>query len=269
MRLSWMITATYLSLSVAAQAHDRFLKLENWRPSTEAPITVRLYNGTFVSSEKAVPRETMADVSILMPSAELSHPVPADWEDEGSISKLNIRVSEPGVYVLGLYTKPKVIELPAEKFNGYLEHDGLPDIIAARQRDGNANMPARERYSHHAKAMFQVGDAVSDAFRTPLGHPVEIIPQQHPGSLRRGQALEVLCLKDGKPIVGQYVTAGVERDGMTRLAPGVRTNEKGRATVEMNTVGVWYVKFIHMTKPDDPSLDYESQWATLTFDVTE
>lgn len=210
----------------------------------------------------------MADVTPIIPPARLSDPAPADWEDEGSLSKLNIRVSEPGVYMLGLFTKPKVIELPAEKFNAYLEHDGLPDILAGRQRDGNANMPARESYSHHAKAMFQIGDASGDAYKTPLGHPVEIIPQQHPGSLRQGRTLDVLCLKDGKPIVGQYVTAGVERDGMTRPARGVRTDEKGLARIELDTVGVWYVKFIHMTKPDDdPSLDYESKWATLTFDV--
>jgi hypothetical protein len=30
---------------------------------------------------------------------------------------------------------------------------------------------------------------------------------------------------------------------------------------------VWYVKFIHMARVREDSVDYESKWATMTFEV--
>lgn len=269
MKIRLFLISLCVCLPLTARAHDRFLKLDNYFPGSGATIVARVFNGTFVSSEKAVPREAMADVSILTPSGSILHPSASDWSDDGPITKLNIRTSEPGLYVLGLYTKKKEIVLPSEKFNKYLDHDGLPDVISARKRDGEMDREARERYSHHAKAIFQVGDAGGDSFKTALGHPVEIIPQQNPVSLKQGQTLEVLCLKDGRPISGQYLTAGVERDGMSRSAPGVRADERGIAAIKLDSAGVWYVKFIHMAKTSEPSLDYESKWATLTFEVKD
>lgn len=43
------------------------------------------------------------------------------------------------------------------------------------------------------------------------------------------------------------------------------TNSEGIASVVLRSAGVWYVKFIDMTRATEPGLDYISQWATLTF----
>jgi hypothetical protein len=38
--------------------------------------------------------------------------------------------------------------------------------------------------------------------------------------------------------------------------------------VPLNSAGQWYVKFIHMTKVvGDTALDYESKWASITFEL--
>jgi hypothetical protein len=39
------------------------------------------------------------------------------------------------------------------------------------------------------------------------------------------------------------------------------------AQVTLDAAGKWYVKFIHMVRATEPGLDYESKWATLTFEV--
>ncbi|HKQ89324.1 MAG TPA: hypothetical protein VJZ77_01480, partial [Blastocatellia bacterium] len=31
--------------------------------------------------------------------------------------------------------------------------------------------------------------------------------------------------------------------------------------------GKWFIKFIHMTKLNETNLDYESKWASLTFEI--
>ena len=140
-------------------------------------------------------------------------------------------------------------------------------MLAARKRDGELNKDIRERYAKHVKAIFQVGEARTDTFKTVLGYPVEIIPQQNPYALKVGQTLEVLCVKDGQPLANQFVLAGREMNGKELAAPSVRTDQRGIARIALKSAGKWYVKFIHMTAVNDAQANYESKWATLTFEV--
>jgi len=41
----------------------------------------------------------------------------------------------------------------------------------------------------------------------------------------------------------------------------------GIARFVLNRAGKWYVKFIHMVPVSHDSVNYESKWATLTFEV--
>ncbi len=35
----------------------------------------------------------------------------------------------------------------------------------------------------------------------------------------------------------------------------------------LDAAGTWYIRFINMTKSDDPEIDYRSKWATITFEI--
>ncbi len=254
-------------LLVTASAHDLFLKFDSYFLKPNSQTTARLLNGTFRISENPVARDRMVDVSLVKPSGERAHPPLTDWRDERKTALLSLQTGDAGTYVVGLYTRPRELALKAAKFNNYLAHDGVPDTLAARKRDGELNKDVRERYSKHVKAIFQVGEARTDTFRTALGYPVEIIPQQNPYELKAGQTLEVLCVKDGQPLVGQFVMAGRELSGKELAAPSVRTDQRGLARIALRGAGKWYVKFIHMAAVDDPQVKYESKWATLSFEV--
>jgi len=39
------------------------------------------------------------------------------------------------------------------------------------------------------------------------------------------------------------------------------------ARVKIAGGGKWFIKFIHMTKLNEANLDYESKWASLTFEI--
>ncbi|MFN0119674.1 MAG: DUF4198 domain-containing protein [Blastocatellia bacterium] len=254
-------------LLVAANAHDMFLKFDSYFLKPNSKVTVRLLNGTFRTSENAVTRDRMVDVSLVRPAGERTHPPLTDWRDLGNTALLNFQTGEVGTYVAGLYTKPRELTMKAAAFNHYLAHEGVPDTLAARKRAGELNKESHERYSKHVKAIFQVGETHTDTFKTALGYPVEIIPRQNPYELKTGQSLEVLCLKDGKPIVAQHVLAGREVKGKELAAPGVRTDAQGIARIVLKGAGKWYIKFIHMAAVSDSSINYESKWATLTFEV--
>jgi len=253
-------------LVITAEAHDLFLKLNTYflRPNSSA--TVRLLNGSFRSSEGAVRRDRMRDVSLVAPGG-VTHPAASDWRDEGNTSLLNVRTAGAGTYMVGVSTLPREIELNAADFNEYLAHDGIPDTLAERRRNRQLNRNVRERYSKHVRAIFQVGDERTDEFRTPLGYPVEIIPQQNPYSLRVGQTIEVLCTRDGQPLANQYVLAGRERAGRMSRQINARTDSNGIARFRLRSAGKWFIKMIHMTPMTNADLNYESKWATLTFEI--
>ncbi|MDQ3755321.1 MAG: DUF4198 domain-containing protein [Acidobacteriota bacterium] len=261
------ILSLLLVLSViTADAHDLFLKFDTYflRPNSNA--TVRLLNGSFRSSEGAVQRDRMRDVSLVAPGGT-THPATSDWRDESNTSLLNVRTAGAGTYVVSVSTLPREIELRAADFNEYLAHDGIPDTLAERRRNRQLNRDVRERYSKHVRAIFQVGDERTDDYRTPLGYPVEIIPQQNPYSLRVGQTIEVLCTLDGGPLANQYVLAGRERAGRMSRQISARTDANGIARFRLHSAGKWFIKMIHMTPLTDAEVNYESKWATLTFET--
>ena len=56
------------------------------------------------------------------------------------------------------------------------------------------------------------------------------------------------------------------RDGKLKSV-STRTDRKGIARFMLSSAGKWYVKMIHMTPIKEPGLNYESKWATLTFEI--
>lgn len=259
--------ALFTLLVVSSSAHDLFLKLDTYFHQPNSKATIRLLNGTFQASEGKVARDRMRDVSVVAPDHKLLHPESSAFRDEGEETLLDLETSGPGTYLVGLSTRPREIELKAADFNDYLKHDGVPDILDRRAKRGEMGKDVRERYSKHVKALFQVGGARTDNYRIPLNYPAEIIPRHNPYSLKVGETLEVQCLKDGKPINNQSVIAGVESGN--RMSPEIhlRTDKSGKARFKLNSSGKWYVKFIHMEPLEDPGLNYESKWATLTFEL--
>ncbi len=57
---------------------------------------------------------------------------------------------------------------------------------------------------------------------------------------------------------------GHSHDGGTHL----RTDANGIVTVPISHDGVWHMRTIHLTTVDEPEVTHESNWATLTFEVS-
>lgn len=182
---------------------------------------------------------------------------------------LTTKVGNSGTYVVGASLKPREITLKPADFNKYLADDGIPDILALRKKNNDLGKAATERYSKHIKALLQVGTRRDGAFAAMLGYPAEIIPMDNPYSARMGESIRVRATVDGKPVANQLVVSGGRTSTGGRFTEKrVRTNSAGVASIKLNARGQWYVKFIHMVPFVGPDkVDYESKWATLTFEV--
>jgi len=251
-----------------ALAHDMFLKPAQFFLAENSTLDLALLNGTFSKSENSIERKRLLDISVLGPAGRF-HVDTSQWKATGDTSFLSVKVGAAGTYVIGVSTRPNMIALKAQEFNAYLKDDGIPDVLAARTKDGELTTDSRERYHKHVKAMVQVGEARSDHYATALGYPAEIVPVNNPYSLKVGGALRFKTLVDGKPAANQYVLYGGRTASGGRIEmKNLRSGADGSAEIRLTTAGTWYIKFINMTKlANDPEANYESKWATLTFAV--
>lgn len=272
MRYRWIIGLTVL-LSVPLMGHDMFLVFQDHEVAAHSPVTVELFNGTFTESENSIDRDRMTDVSVVSGTGEVHHPLTSQWRESNNITYLDFTTGAAGTYVVGVSTKARMIELSAEDFNEYLRHDGVLDVLASREEQGTLHQSARERYSKHVKTILQVGDTSTDTYLQLLTYPIEIVPQTNPADLQVGDALRVLVLAEGQPVAEQLVYASYdgfhphEDSDEHQEAVETKTNAHGVAEIDISHSGRWYVRLIRMVPVNEEGADYESNWATLTFQV--
>ena len=108
---------------------------------------------------------------------------------------------------------------------------------------------------------------------TASAYPVEFVPLVDPAGLSAGDTMAALAMADGEPLAGTLVYASFDGhhghgdDGTHREAVKMRTDDQGTVRFEITHAGRWYLRLIHMVPVDEEGVDYESNWATLTFEV--
>ncbi len=268
-RLPWRVLVVVAALASGAgtlAAHDLFLRLNHYFLPANTAVRVPVLNGTFRKSESVVARDRVAGLTLVGPggSASLDTTTLTARRDTSFIS---LRTGGEGTYVLGLSVKPRDVSYTGAEFDDYLKAEGYDDVLAERIRSGNRESGKR-RYATHVKAVFQVGATPSEAYSTVLGYSAEIVPAENPYQLKRGGTLPLRCLIDGRPVVGLVVTAGGQGPrGVAITAARITTDAEGIARIPLTSAGRWYVKFAKVRQSSEPGLNYESQRATLTFDV--
>jgi len=261
-----IFTALLLGAASILSAHDLFLKLGSYMVAPGATVKLTLLNGTFTSSESTVAPERIMDISLVSSSSH-DRLEASSLSAEGNTTSLEVTTGDAGTYVAGVSIRKRVLELPAAAFNDYLEHEGIPDALAARTRDDELDEDVAERYSKHVKAIFQVGEETTDSFSTVLGYPAEIVPLQNPFETHAGSEIEFRILVDGSPVANQMVLAGGHNADGAFEEISTRADADGVARFTLASSGQWYVKFISMKKITDDEANYESTWATLTFGI--
>ena len=267
MRLREALLALIFVLGASVlYAHELFIKFDSYFLEPGSGIRVPILNGTFTLSENSVTADRVADIAIAGPRETL-HLGTEGWDASRDTTYLTVQIGTPGTYVLGVSTNSRLIELDAETFNAYLEGEGIPDVLDVRQKTGKLDHDAVERYSKHVKAVYQAGETRTGGWDRALGFPAELVPMANPYELVIGDELAFRCLVHGKPVANQLVIAGGEHEGKAIEEREARTDEDGVVRFVVDHPGKWYVKFIHMTESEEEQVDYESNWATISFEV--
>jgi hypothetical protein len=268
-----------LLAALPAAAHQTFLIADIYQLKPGTDNFLILKNGTYYESGYSITRKMSRDISLVMGGARKTPPDEEvrDVDSNPSYKSTYIKVfaEKAGTGLGGLAAIPDYIALPAEMFAEYLEHEGLTDAHAEFKANNKLGT-IRERYTKHAKAVFQVGDApLSDDYRQVLGYKAEIFLDQHPGKVKVGEEMGVQVLFEGKPLKNQILYVSHASRGEQAKATvaqnslyTLRTDENGRAKFRITAKDKWFVQMIHMQKlVNDEDADYESNWSTITFAV--
>lgn len=271
-----LLILSLIAVAVFFSSHDMFLKMDGYHLKPNTPSTIQLYNGTFDKSDNVITSDRMIDVSLVGNGNRIAVDT-SQWSDKGTTTILDFTTGDEGTWVAGVSTKARSIELEAESFNDYLEHDGVLDELDFRKQNKLLEVDALEKYSKHVKTIFQVGNSMTDDWKTILDYPIEFVPLSNPYSTTSGDELQIKLLWHGKPLSNQLVYAGTagshthshdEDEEHHHHDAKMRTDEDGIVSLKLNSSGEWYVRTIHMQRLSGDSLTHESNWATLTFEIS-
>lgn len=279
-------------------AHDFWIEPDSFRPPPGTVVAVHLRVGQNLDGDLVPRANHLIDRFVMVTE---SGEVPIVGPDAGEPAG-RVRPEAPGPAVIGYRSLTTPIELEATKFEAYLREEGLETIIDERAARGDRAKTGREIYSRCAKSLLRVepaapgGAAVGQTgassgsqaaskpakavktpaqgkdkrplYQRPLGFTLEIVPLADPYAMKPGSSLPVQVLHEGKAIANVLVVAMNAEAPMKKIS--ARTDKAGRTSLALDRPGFWLVKAVHMRPaPAASGADWESLWASLTFELPE
>jgi uncharacterized GH25 family protein len=203
-------------------------------------------------------KENVTEFKLVKPGGESK-----DLElGEGGFLATPIILKKEGGYMVTTATKPGFYTMYEEE--GKVHHklgtmEGLDNIVLSIY------------YESYAKTLINVGKTEDDAYATPVGHHVEIVPLENPFLKKVGDYLEIQVLINGKPAMYTNVFAtwvGFSPKGA--YAYTSKTNAKGINQIKLLQSGQWVVKVVVKQPPSKKHQGkvIDDQYTTiLTFQV--
>lgn len=191
---------------------------------------------------------------------ELAHQI-VEGKSGGNLS---LELNTEGTQLLIFQSNNSFIEMEAEKFNEYLEEDGLNNIIKLRKEVGISDKPAKEFYARCAKVLLQVENIAQGNFSKVTGMPLEIIPLNNPYAIEKTEHMQFKVLYDGKPVPDILVKVWNRKGGRTFLQ-NIYTENNGIISTPLSNEGQWMVSCVKMEPSKHEGADYQSYWASLVF----
>lgn len=256
--------ATLTGLVAVAAGHDFWIEPHPFTVRVGDPVKVGLRVGENFKGE-LVPRdnEHIARFGLIGPAGDEKPIIGRDGKEPAGYLKLD----EPGLYTIVYASKHSSLELPAEKFNKYLETEGLDTPLAVRRQRGQMEQPGRERFSRSVKSLIATPGASRGGFDRVAGLPLEIVPVTDPQTGATGVECKFRILFRDKPLAGVRVTA-LSRGSQEREAE-CRADKDGMVSFRLAEQGPWLIACVHMVEaPKDSGADWESFWSSLTFERT-
>lgn len=255
-----MIKLLPLLLATSLFAHDLYLMPQKFRVAKGDSILLSAHTGdSFPNSEQPIDPTRLSSIPALTMEG---------WKSLGKTTYHLIQVNQEGGQYFSIYTKGRLLEMEPAKFEDYLKEEGLTAALALRKQKDESSAKSRELYAKFAKT-YVVAGTPAEGWKTPVGLKIEIVPLADPASLKAGQTLPIRLLYNGKPLADTQVEMAVSINpkAVTRTRIAGRTDAKGELKVTDLMEGKVRLHAVTMDRVSAPDHDWESFWASFTFEV--
>ena len=247
--LSLLLTAA------TASAHTMYVSVTDYVPHTKRGTKLYFGWGETMPIDDQLGADRLTTLKIIGPDGEIRD------LDKPEEFLTRIQFEEEGTHVLAA-------ELKSGFYTIYKDGDKKKHHMGPKT--GLENVEMSLYYSQQGKAIVNSGK-VTDSFKQPVGHKLEIIPLKNPALLREGDTLPVKVLFEGEPVPGYpkllATYMGFSTTGAFAYAKSV---VHGQSEIKISKAGVWYVNVKYRARPTGDladQCDEVSYTATLTFEV--
>lgn len=239
-----LLAAVFLLFSSSiGQCHNLWLNATDYAPSfrakTGAHTKVYFGFGHKFPVADLLEKDKLTEFNLIQPGG-----VVKELEaEEGGFLVTPLVLKKKGGHIVTAATKHGFYTMYEEK--GKIRHklasmEGLENIVLSLY------------YENYTKALISAGESSEDAFATPVGHNIEIVPLENPFLKRPGDFLKVKVLFDGKP--AKYCNVFATYIGFSpkeAYAWSSKTNAKGINQVKLLQSGQWIVKAVVRIPPSE------------------
>jgi uncharacterized GH25 family protein len=261
------------SCTPQAHAHDFWLQPRAFRIDANAttPFTLQVGHGPF-RQRSPIPMRRIERLDVAGVDGSLRDIRPrlrlGGDRDDGDVV-----FESDGVYVLVLQTDDKAeSHLPAIRFNDYLRAEGLTPALALREHERRMDADGAENYRRVAKAIVQVGTAGLASgmhVTTPIGLPLEIVPERNPYAEPHAATLPVRVVYERRALAGALVKLTDLGHDAEPFETHV-TDAGGRAEFTLPAAGAWLLNVIWTKpKPAGGDTEFETVFSSLSFGFPE
>jgi uncharacterized GH25 family protein len=257
-----LVVALVAGCQVLASAHDFWIEPSTFRVRAGELVKLALRVGHAWEGEPVQRNPARFERFVLVSQAGEAPVLGSDGAHPAGLTRPGAATGIQVVVYRGVRV-PHRMEGPA--FEKYLAEEGLAHVIATRKARGQSALAGREWYSRCAKALIAVGDANVGGHDRLVGMPLELVPEANPYTHMAGAPLPVRVLHGGAPAAGVLVQA-VARERPDQAIRAV-TDAAGRVRLPLGRSAGWLVKAVHMVPAQGGEVDWESFWASLTFEI--
>lgn len=257
--LSSAVLVASLQIPGAAQAHEFWLDMVDFKPKVSQSVPIVFRNGEkFLGDSYPYLRKGARRFTVVDSRGE--HRVKAI---EGDDPAAEFTFAAPGLAIVVYQGAPEEVDFDTfAKFEASLRNEGLDHIVEAHRKAGKPEMKIKESYARCTKALVKVGPGQGGD--KAVGLPLEIVAERNPYLLTPGEGLPVRVLHVGRPLPGATVRVFNRADPQSPRS--VKTDAEGRAVAELPLPGEYLLNAVHMLEPaKGEKAHWSSLWASLTF----
>jgi uncharacterized GH25 family protein len=259
---------TVSALCAQASAHDFWIEPQNYAGEANEEMILNVFVGHGEDKvDWPVAPHRIIGLRSLGPNGLSSHVK----GPQSVTSPWTVNFDEDGLHMLFVETTNSFSELAAEKFDSYVEEEGIRPIAVDRVRNRKSEDPGREIYSRRGKALMQIGcGGGNDAWRQNLGLTLEITPGINPFEWDDGEAFPVTVSFHGDAVPGATLHVTNLEDESESFSMTAEDDGQADLGAKMSE-GRWLVHTVWSEAA--PRLlqdaDYQTVFSSLTFETMD